>query len=214
MHIFLCLVWAVHMNSDYVLCVKFYTWRWWGLDMAIAHYCPKSVWPLSRPGFTVITRKVQKVAQFRHIWPHGKHIILCTTSLLSPPKCKNTCSMLGNITHDSLHISNSFLMAWLFCNHVQSPNTLQTRTSKWKAHAMHNRVYFKQRFYDMILDMQKNICQTVFLWYDFACAKTATLSNLMTIIHEQSLGGPCDKITQNAHKYQVYCTLLRFSCWR
>ena len=54
------------LNCEYEFWLGFmpqrvlYCWRWWGTDMAIAHYCPKPVWPLSRPGFTVITPKVQK----------------------------------------------------------------------------------------------------------------------------------------------------------
>ena len=44
--------------------------------MAIAHYCPKPVWPLSRPGFTVITPKVQKPTHCSDAFQHLVKLVI------------------------------------------------------------------------------------------------------------------------------------------
>ena len=109
----------------------FYSWRWWGTDMAIARYCPKSVWPLSPPGFTVITPKVQKLTHctVQTHFTTWSNTILCTTLLLSRPRRKTASHGKGVLY--STHMSNTFVMEWLYFNHVKSPNTLQTHMAHY-----------------------------------------------------------------------------------
>ena len=122
-----------------------YSWRWRGTDMAIAHYCPKPVWPLSRPGFTVITPKVQKPTHCLDTFQHLNQVQPFKL-LLSPQKCKNIHSVQ---THFStwLNMCQNSMHAKLLCNedHIWQTYeslhdfTVVTFTTKVQKHMITNR---------------------------------------------------------------------------
>ena len=129
--------------------------------MGIAHYCPSPVWPLSRPGFTVITPKLQKLAHCSEF----KHTILCTQVLHFFQRQGFTVitPKVQKLSDETFHFE------------IQKRGPSCPNWGRKGGELIWAMPESKHSFY-------RPVC----LLHNFECAKTP-LSNLMPIRHEQSV---------------------------